>query len=169
MAFFSLFFLSISFSFFRSFVRSFHLRSFLRSFFRFRFIHTHVHTYTFIPLRHMQFYIFLKKFSLDHTSFFTNIHPSIHPFPVPLLPYPPTDSSSLSPSNISFFPSSSCYHPPMFFQKKTCKFLYYLRPAIWSLTLSYFSVFSCLDLYISMYIYRYRYRCIFRLFFFLYI
>ena len=101
-------------SFFPSFLRSFHLRSFVR----FRFIPM----YILIPLSHFITcsFIFFKKSSLwiiiNHFSLIS-IHPSIprprvtlsrvtHP---PILP--------LSPSNIPFSQSSSCY-TPLFSKKK---------------------------------------------------
>ena len=125
-SFFISFVLSFSFLFFRSSVLSFHLRSlFVRSFVIHTFvrsfvIHTHVHTYTFIPLRHMQFYIFLKKLSLDHhKSIFTNIHPSIHSQSQSYLTQSyPTQWSFLSRRPTSHFPSRLRVTTPFFPKKK---------------------------------------------------
>ena len=146
--------------------------SFLRSFVSSSFIPM----YILIPLSHFvtcSFIFFLKSslwIIIHHFSLIIlpSIHPSIHLFPVPELPYPLLPHPPiLSPKS-----HSSCrlrVTTPFFSKKKTCKLLYYLRPAIWPLTLFYTSAYSLAWIYTYLCIYIYRYRCIFCLFLFLYI
>ena len=152
--------LFLSFFYFRSFVFVFlFVRSFVRSFVPSPFIPSFVPSsfipmYILIPLSHFvtcSFIFFLKSslWIIIHHFSLISIHPFIHSQSQCYLTHCYPHRFSLQ---NPIFPVVFVLPPP-FFRKKKCKLLYYLRPAIWPLTLLYFGVFPCLDLYISMYIY----------------